>query len=500
MRVTDQDRTGDGPRLPPRPVSRPPVDPAAARAFGRPSGLSGSFQGRGGQRAEEEFTPTPRSADPVLAEAFGRQPHSDPLQRHPADAGALLAEKARDRPDEPADPWRDPSALPSLGAPAEAARHVVPESVDAEKLTLREVLFGRKVSWLALSLVLLVAAATFGGGFAVAWNTGKVMSAFTTSRSTPDTGDVPEDPVGRLADVAAAVAKSVVFIRVLSDDGGGSLGSGVVFDDRGFIVTNNHVISAAAQEPAKFKMIVKFDDGSETPASLVGRDRQTDLAVLKVDNVANLAPAKFGDSDTLRVGEEVIAIGAPLGLRRTVTHGIVSALHRPVAEPPEPGDDTPAVMDAVQVDVPINRGNSGGPLFNMNSEVVGINTAGREAGGGSIGLNFAIPVNEVRYVAETLIRDGKIAHPRLGLTINSVGNSVTSGLQVHSVVSGGAAERAGIVPSDVIVSLGDRRTSDIDEFTVALRQLRIGEPAPVEVVRQGRHVVLTITPGSDSES
>ncbi len=204
--------------------------------------------------------------------------------------------------------------------------------------------------------------------------------------------------------------------------------------------------------------------------------------------------AQLGDSDKLHVGDEVIAAGAPLGLRSTVTHGIISALHRPVPLSGD-GSDTDTVIDGVQTDAAINHGNSGGPLINMNSEVIGINTAGKSLSDSASGLGFAIPVNEVKNVVETLIKDGKIAHPTLGLTARSVSNDIASGAQVANVKAGGPAEKAGILENDVVVKVGDRTVADADEFVVAVRQLKIGQDAPIEVVRDGRHVTLTVNPG-----
>lgn len=256
--------------------------------------------------------------------------------------------------------------------------------------------------------------------------------------------------------MAASVADSVVTIEAVSDKTGAQ-GSGVVIDGEGYIVTNNHVISEAATNPSQYKMNVVFNDGKVVPANLVGRDPKTDLAVLKVDNVDNLTVARLGDSDKVKVGEEVIAAGAPLGLRSTVTHGIVSALHRPVPLSGD-GSDTDTVIDAIQTDASINHGNSGGPLINMNSEVIGINTAGKSLSDSASGLGFAIPVNEMKYTAQTLIKDGKINHPTLGLSARSVSNDLASGAQVANVKAGGPAEKAGILENDVVVRVGDRRS------------------------------------------
>ena len=332
------------------------------------------------------------------------------------------------------------------------------------------------------------------GGW-VGRKTAEVVEAFTTSKVTLQTGDGQQLPVGQFAKVAASVADSVVTIEATSNDQG-SQGSGVVIDGRGYIVTNNHVISDAANNPSQYKTTVVFNDGKEVPANLVGRDPKTDLAVLKVDNVDNLTVARLGDSDKVHVGDEVIAAGAPLGLRSTVTHGIISALHRPVPLSGD-GSDTDTVIDALQTDASINHGNSGGPLINMASEVVGINTAGKSLSDSASGLGFAIPVNEVKATAETLIKDGKINHPTLGVSARSVSNDVASGAQVANVKAGGPAEKGGIQENDVVVKVGDRTVADADEMTVAVRQLKIGQPAPIEVVRDGRHVTLTVTPASD---
>ncbi|PQD98360.1 serine protease [Mycobacterium sp. EPG1] len=497
--MSNLDETGRE-RLEPRPVSRPPVDPAAQRAFGRPAGVSGSFLGAEKHIDQGEYTPKDQAPDPVLAEAFGR-PHAgvDSLQRHPTDAGALEAEREGDG-DDVDDPWRNPGAPAALGTPALPAAAPTQVSAPAGKLGVRDVLFGGKVSTIALIVLGLIALLIGVAGGWVGRTTAEVVSAFTTSKVTLETGggDDNGEPRGQFAKVAAAVADSVVTIEA-SSDREGSQGSGVVIDGRGYIVTNNHVISEAATNPSDFKMSVVFNDGKEVPANLVGRDPKTDLAVLKVDNVDNLTVARMGDSEKLQVGEEVIAAGAPLGLRSTVTHGIISALHRPVPLSGD-GSDTDTVIDGVQTDASINHGNSGGPLINMDAEVIGINTAGKSLSDSASGLGFAIPVNEVKQVVETLIRNGKIAHPTLGLTARSVSNDVAKGAQIADVKPGSPAEQAGLLENDVVVKVGDREVADADEMIVAVRQLKIGVPAPVEVVRDGRTVTLTVTPNGDDSA
>ena len=396
----------------------------------------------------------------------------------------------------PADPWRDPAAAAALGTPAVAKPTHIPPAAAVGKLGVRDVLFGGRVSYTALAVLGITAMLIGIAGGWVGRKTAEVVEAFTTSKVTLSTSDTGEVPPGRFAQVAASVADSVVTIEAKSDESGAQ-GSGVVVDERGYIVTNNHVISEAAASPSKFKLTVVFNDGKEVPANLVGRDPKTDLAVLKVDNVDNLTVAKFGDSDKLRVGEEVIAAGAPLGLRSTVTSGIISALNRPVPLSGE-GSDTDTVIDAVQTDASINHGNSGGPLIDMNSLVIGINTAGKSLSDSASGLGFAIPVNEVKATVETLIRDGKIAHPTLGLSARSVSYDLASGAQVANVKTGGPADKAGVKENDVVVKVGDRMVADADEFVVAVRQLALGKDAPIEVMRDGRKVTLTVNPAPDN--
>lgn len=447
-------------------------------------------------RDRGEYIPRNIQSDPLLAEAFGRpHPGSESLQRHPVDAGALEAQKDT-APQPPEDPWRDPASPAALGAPA--LTRPPPPAASAGRLGVREVLFGRQVSVKALMMLAVVALVIALAGGWVGRTTAEVADAFTTSKVTVSAAGDPGPSAGRIATVAAAVADAVVTVQAVSDRDG-SLGSGVIVDGRGYIVTNNHVISEAARNPSRYTMTVVFNDGKKVPASLVGRDPKTDLAVLKVDNVDNLTVARFGDSEKLQVGDEVIAAGAPLGLRSTVTQGIISALHRAVPLPRE-GSATDTVIDGVQTDASINQGNSGGPLIDMNAQVVGINTAGKTLSGSASGLGFAIPINEVKTVAKTLIRDGKIAHPTLGVTATTVSNSVTSGAQITKVKPDGPAEKAGLQLNDIVVKVGDRTVASADEFVVAVRQLTLGKDAPVAVIREGRRVTVTINPTADTSA
>jgi S1-C subfamily serine protease len=214
---------------------------------------------------------------------------------------------------------------------------------------------------------------------------------------------------------------------------------------------------------------------------------------LKVDDLEDLAVGHLGDSDKVQVGDLVVAAGSPLGLRNTVTHGVVSALHRAA-----PVGDT--VIDAVQTDAPTNAGNSGGPLIDMDSQVIGINSArflGKD-GFAVVSIGYAIPINEAKSVAEVLIRDGKIQHPTLGINTRSVSNSMASGALVANVRNGGPAQRGGVLENDVITKVGNRSVADTYECIVATRLLAIGQPAPVEAVRDGRPVTLIVAPDAHS--
>ena len=442
---------------------------------------------------DRRSTPSPaissRAPDPVLAEAFGRPADSDEsLQRDPdAPTGPPPPEA------EPEDPWRDPDSPVRLGAAAAEIPSPPPPPV-GPKLGVREVLFGERVAPKALIVLGAVALAIGLVGGLIGRETAEVTGALTSQKVNLTQSSGEDLPLGQVARVADAVLPSVVSIQVTLGDNAGT-GSGVVIDGAGYIVTNNHVISMAATDPDRSTLQVTFSDGTKVPAEIVGRDIKTDLAVLKAD-VGNLTVAELGNSADVQVGEDVVAVGSPLGLNKTVTRGIVSALDRPVRLSGE-GTDTDAVIDAVQTDAAINPGNSGGPLIDAEGRVIGINSAIRSESGGSVGLGFAIPIDDVTEVAQSLIATGEMNHPDIGVDARSVINDATSGAEVANVRSGSPAQQAGIVEGDVITRVGDRTVSDADELVVAVQSSEIGEPTPVQLVRSGRLVDLSVTPVSD---
>ncbi|GAA4857361.1 trypsin-like peptidase domain-containing protein [Saccharopolyspora cebuensis] len=494
-------RGGEPPRLPPRPLHRPSVDPAQATAFGRPRGVRGSFDAhsRSGlaPRGIQQLPPPPES----LNQAFGRPAGSrEVLQRTPGEPEPTTAPA-----DDPVlwesgsvrDPWRDPSAAAVLGPPAttaaEASAATSPTTA-GPLLSAREVLFGRRVHPKALALLGVAAlVVSIAGGFI-----GRVTAEEGNPLINPDVtlAEVQagaDRPDGSVAAVAQRVVPAVVSVEVRVGAQGGS-GSGVVIDGNGYVVTNNHVVSMAVDTP-NAEISAVFHDGTRAPARIVGRDVKTDLAVLKVE-VANPTVAQLGDSDSLAVGDQVIAIGSPLGLAGTVTTGIVSSVHRPVRLAGE-GTDTNAVIDAIQTDAAVNPGNSGGALVDGNGAVVGINSAIRTLGaggeGGSIGLGFAIPIDDVRRIAEELIRTGHVQHADLGVNAKSVSDGLADGAQVQNVQDGSAAAGAGIAEGDVIIQVGDREVRSADELIVAVDRHRVGDTVPVTLVRQGRELVLDVT-------
>jgi S1-C subfamily serine protease len=493
------------PRLAPRPLDQPPVDPAQTAVFARPRGVSGAFAPRPPEDAGQRHVPVAPPPADALVQAFGRpQGQADVvLQRPPGDRpGGVEPESAFWTSDDGRDPWRDPGAGAVLGPPALDAerpeRATRPES-PGPLLSVPELLFGRRVKPTAL-LALLAAALLVGAvGGLIGWGVTRAGDGLTDSSVTiSQVASAKDRPAGSVASIARQVSPAVVSIEVRAGQGG-DIGSGVVIDGKGYVLTNNHVLSAAAKDPNASIQTV-FTDGTRAPAAIVGRDPKTDLAVIKVA-VSNPVVIKLGRSADLAVGDTVIAIGSPLGLASTVTEGIVSAVHRPLMVPGE-GGDPPVAYDAIQTDAAINPGNSGGALVDTTGALVGVNSLiktfnGGESGGGSIGLGFAIPVDQAARIAQGLIRDGQVRHADMGVNAKSVSANTSDGAQVQNVQQGGAAGQAGIAEGDVITRVGDRPIRNAEELVVAVREHTIGETVPVQVVRQGRQLTLQVTLRSD---
>ena len=478
----------------PAPIDRPRVDDDVAARFARPEGVDGGFDPRFTADASVPVGGR-READPVLEQAFAPAPGAERgIERHPSWQDEVAAP-----PPAVPDPWRDPSAPVGFGAPALAEeRDVQPvdlsgaDEAPAPRLSLSEALFERRLSRQALAgATAVVAVVALAGGAigAVVADSARVLTTSTVRLAdAPDDVARPENVVG---DVARRVQPAVVNIQVSTPSARGE-GSGIVIDPQGYIVTNNHVATLdGAADRADIDVV--FSDGSRVPAELVGTDPATDLAVLKVADVQNLTVAVLGNSDDVEVGEQVIAIGSPLGLVRTVTEGIVSATQRPIALG-ESTSDGDVVIDAIQTDAAINPGNSGGPLIDGTGAVIGINTSIFTQSGGSIGLGFAIPVNDVRAIATALMEEGAVKHATIGVNARKADNGSVEGAEIVNVRDGSPAKDAGLQEGDVVTQVGDRTVRSSDELVVAVRRAGTDVDVPVEVIRNGTRVELTVRP------
>jgi len=319
----------------------------------------------------------------------------------------------------------------------------------------------------------------------------------TLARDTTSSDAAPERSV---QEVAAEVLPSVVKIDVVTEEGVGS-GSGVILSTDGEILTNNHVVEPATDEG----LIVAFDDGTTAPATVVGTDPLLDLAVIRAEGVSDLPTATLGSSDDLSVGQEVVAVGSPFGLESTVTSGIVSALDRPITAGSTPDGST--VFPAIQTDAAINPGNSGGALVDTEGQVVGINTAIRTdsssaAQGGSIGLGFAIPIDEARPIADQLSQGETPTHARIGVTVSDAldENGVLGGARIEEVGSDGAAAAAGLETDDVVVRVDENLVGSSNDLVATIRGYRPGDEVTLTVVRDGEVEEAEVTLESDEGS
>lgn len=356
----------------------------------------------------------------------------------------------------------------------------------------------------------LVAGGAAGVGGAAAWSAlddeGSSSAGSPGTRTTSQVVDTPdsEAPAGSVEQVAAKVLPSVVKIDVAGARGAGS-GSGIILSSDGEILTNNHVVELAGDGGS---ITVSFNDGSTAKAEILGTDPLTDTAVIKAADVSDLTPASIGKSGDLKVGESVVAIGSPFGLDSTVTSGIVSALDRPV-DVGSDGQGNSTTYPAIQTDAAINPGNSGGALADLDGNVVGINSSIRTAGSmqgeaGSIGLGFAIPMDEVMPIVDQMRKGETPTHARLGISVSDVssrpGAEVTQGAEVQDVNAGSTADDAGLAKGDVITKVDDTLITGADSLVATIRSYRPGDEVTVTYEHGGETKTVTLQLDSDADT
>ncbi|MFD9005862.1 trypsin-like peptidase domain-containing protein [Streptomyces sp. NPDC059582] len=492
-----------GPWAPAPPVQHPavtatpthgttvPAPAPAADALGRPapavSAQGTPTPGPSGQGTPAPGTPVPSAPDAVTPAPFpedrpplsGTRAPGDPWQRYDPWAAAPLA-----------------TAAPLTAAPLQLNGAAVPGERQRRRRVRRGIVGG--------AVVLALVAGGVGG----------VVGAYLERNGGLGKVELPQAgavPAGRAPDSVAGIAAralpGVVTLHVTGTEEQGT-GTGFVLDTRGYILTNNHVVQPAGTDG---RITVVFNGGETAEAEVVGHDSGYDLAVVRVTGVSGLRPIPLGNSDNVRVGDPVVAIGAPFDLEGTVTSGIISAKERPITAGGEADGSDVSYVDALQTDAPINPGNSGGPLLDSQARVIGINSAiqsadnGSDSGTGqpgSIGLGFAIPVNQGKRVAEELINTGRATHPVIGVTLDMdfAGDgarvATKSGAGGSPVTAGGPGDRAGLRAGDVITAVDGRRVHSGEELIVKTRAHRPGDSLELTVERDGRARTITLVLGS----
>lgn len=475
---------GPGPWAPAPPVQRPvptpahgtPVPPqyAATNGAGVPDTTT----------AAPGFTPLPQHAPP-----------QHPQSQHPQGAQPVLQPQQPQQPQSTQwlqyDPWgapRQPLTDPGPPLGADNGRRK-----------------SRRGSLLIGAVLLALVAGGIGGGIGSYIERNGGLTRVELPQAGRNSGGRAPDSV---AGIAASALPSVVTLHVSGTAESGT-GTGFVLDNRGHILTNNHVVAPAGSSG---EITVTFSGGETARAEVVGKDSGYDLAVVKVTGVSGLKPLPLGNSDNVQVGDPVVAIGAPFDLSNTVTSGIISAKDRPITAGGEKGDGSDvSYVDALQTDAPINPGNSGGPLVDTDAHVIGINSAIRAAdsgssteGGqaGSIGLGFAIPINQGKRVAEELINTGKATHPVIGVTLDMkyTGDGAKVGAKgaagKSAVTPDGPGARAGIKPGDVITAVDGQRVHSGEELIVKIRAHRPGDRLDLTLTRGGKDLSMSLTLGS----
>lgn len=482
------------------PVPTQPADGTAAAndtANGAPNmppqpqyGAYGQASGQQPQRPRNPFFGNPYVGGNQQNDQQNTQSNNgNPFMKPAAQGGANVPPAAPNTPNN-GNPFGNPNNGNPFGAPQQNGAATKPKSASG---VTGHVMTGVVAALVSAALCLGVGYAAITNG----WVTVPTSSSLTSVKSNTSGSGSAKAKSGEAADwsaVAKEVSDSVVSIDVATSDGSAK-GSGAIISDKGYIVTNNHVISGAKQ------IQVTLANGTIYSAQIVGTDTTTDLAVIKLDNPpSNLKAAEFADSDNLAVGESVMAIGNPLGYDDTATVGIVSALNRPVTVSDDNNNDI--VTNAVQIDAAVNPGNSGGPTFNAAGQVIGINssiasTTTSSGTAGSIGIGFAIPSNLVKRVANEIIDNGTVQHVALGVTIKSStveADGVTRGCtQVQSVVDNSPAAKAGVKAGDSIVAFNGKAVNNNYSLLGYVRASAMNDKVTLTVVRDGNTMELDVT-------
>ncbi|MEV6942745.1 trypsin-like peptidase domain-containing protein [Streptomyces sp. NPDC051172] len=465
----------EGTAVPPAPSAPPvPVDAPTPSASAAPEG-------------SDHTAPLP----PVPPSAPGAQEHTQ--EQQPAPAGSA-----------PDASW-PPPAMPSYADDGSGGAGSGWGSSYQQQPAPKS---GRGGLVAAILVAALVAGGLGGGlGYTLAKNNDENTGSTTVSAAT--SGGAVKRDAGTVAGVAARALPSTVTIEAESTSGEGGTGTGFVFDTQGHIVTNNHVVADAVDGG---KLTATFPNGKKYDAEVVGHAQGYDVAVIKLKNApSDLKPLTLGDSDKVAVGDSTIAIGAPFGLSNTVTTGIISAKNRPVASSDGSGSSSASYMSALQTDASINPGNSGGPLLDAAGDVIGINSAIQSTGSGglggssqsgSIGLGFAIPINQAKYVAQQLIKTGKPVYAKIGASVSLADSS--SGAKITeqgaggsaAVESGGPADKAGLKPGDVITKLDDRVIDSGPTLIGEIWTHKPGDQVTITYERDGKSHTVQLTLGA----
>jgi putative serine protease PepD len=427
-------------------------------------------------RENEGWQPGEPTTDPVSGE--GTEPttsYGDLPTEAPGPVPAQPPMPAPTPPGQSAPPSLPPPPFPSAPSPEPARPSALPGW-----------------TWPLISALALVLGVT-GGAIA-----GALVA--NDNNSGPGVLEVPRRTAPPLAadnaSVAAVAAKvlpsTVQIIAEYNGKAQGATGSGFVFDKAGHVITNNHVVSQAAEDDGPIEVI--DHDGRHMTATVVGRSAVYDLAVLEVKGAEDLPPIAIGSADQMHVGETVVAFGSPLGLSATVTSGIISAVHRPVTT----GDDSDSsYINAVQTDAAINPGNSGGPLVNLQAQVIGVNSAIASLGssmtteeGGNIGVGFAIPIEQVQVTTDQILRTGKAQYPVIGANVR--GTDKLDGARVESIGAGTPASKSDLKVGDLITEVNGQPVTGSIDVVVAIRAHQPGEKVTLTVRRDGKTLDITV--------